>query len=251
MNLKTTLLAATAVIALGAAALMTSEQAGAADMSRGEVEKIVHEYLIANPEILRDMKTELDKKDAVAAESKAKEGIASEQNALTNDGYSYVAGNPKGDVTVVEFFDYRCGYCKLVSPDVQKLLEADGNVRLVLKEFPILSKVSTEAARAAMASINQGDGLYWKFHNAMFAADSLDSAAIYDVAGDVGLDVARLKKDMSDPKIDERIAQNHKLAATIGVDGTPAFIIGNQFIPGAVSSSDLKTAVDAQRGSGG
>lgn len=238
--------------AVGAVALLAAlpATASAAELNRAEVEKIVREYLLANPEILREMSLELQKRDQASAAEKAKTGIASAQQELLNDGYSYVAGNPNGDVTVVEFFDYRCGYCKRVTPDLLKLIEMDGNVRVVLKEFPILSETSKEASKAAMAALKQGGELYWKYHNAMLTADSLDSAAIYDIAGDVGLDVNRLKTDMADSSIEAQIAKTHELAEKIGVDGTPAFIIGDQLIPGAVSADALKAAVDAQRKGG-
>jgi protein-disulfide isomerase len=234
----------------GAALTMIALPHAASAMDKAEVEKIVREYLLANPELLNEMIAELQKRDEAAAGEKAKTGIAANRDALMNDGFSHVAGNPDGDVTVIEFFDYRCGYCKKVAPDVIALLDQDKGVRLVLKEFPILSKTSEEAARAAMASLNQGGDLYWKFHNAMLMADSLDSAAIYDIAAGQGLDLARLKKDMADPSIDEKLKKTRDLAKQIGVDGTPAFIIGDRLVPGAVAVDELKTLVDAQRSGG-
>ena len=234
----------------GAALTMVALPVAAMAMDKAEVEKIVREYLLANPEILNEMIAELQTRESAAAGEKAKTGIAANHDAIINDGFSHVAGNPAGDVTVVEFFDYRCGYCKKVSPDVIALLAKDTGVRLVLKEFPILSKTSEEAAKAAIASQNQGGDLYWKFHNAMLAADNLDSAAIYDIAAAQGLDMARLKKDMADPSVDEKLKKTHDLAKQIGVDGTPAFIIGDQLVPGAVAVDELKTLVDAQRSGG-
>lgn len=236
--------------AAGTALILTPVGAlpAAAEMDRAEVEKIVREYLLANPEILNEMIAELQEREQMSAAEKAKTGIAQNKEALYNDGFSHVAGNPNGDVTLIEFFDYRCGYCRKVRPELVTLMEQDGGVRLILKEFPILSPTSHEAAKAAIASMNQGGELYWKFHQAMLAADGLDSPTIYDIAADVGLDVERLKKDMEDPSVEQKIAQNHELAEKLGVDGTPAFIIGDKLYPGALGVDEMKELVAAQRG---
>ena len=186
-------------------------------------------------------------KEASAAAA-AKSGIADNQDALLKDGYSYALGNPNGDVTVVEFFDYRCGYCKKVRDDIVALVAADSNVRVVFKEFPILGATSLEASKAAIASRKQGDDKYWAFHQAMLGADSLDSAAIYDIAAGQGIDVAKLKADMEAPEVTDVITKNHDLAEKIGVDGTPAFIIGDKLYPGALGVDELKSAVTEHRG---
>lgn len=237
-----------AAAALSLLLLPSAPVALAAD--KAEVEKIVHDYLLAHPEILNEMIAELNKREDADKQAKAQDGIAANKDAIYNDGYSYAAGNPNGDVTVVEFFDYRCGYCKKVRPELLELLEKDPGVRLVLKEFPILSKVSDEAAKAAIASLNQGGDLYWKFNNAMLSADDLDSDGIYSLAAASGLDLARLKKDMEDPGVAKKIADNHALAGKLGIDGTPAFVIGDKLVPGAVSVDELKEMVDAERNGG-
>ncbi|MFT3808882.1 MAG: DsbA family protein [Micropepsaceae bacterium] len=217
-------------------------------MDRTEVEKIVREYLLANPEILNEMLTELRAREEANAAETAKSAIAGNQDALLKDGFSYVGGNPNGDVTVVEFFDYRCGYCKKVRDDIVTFMAADSGVRVVFKEFPILGAVSLEASKAAIASRKQGDDKYWAFHQAMLGADSLDSAAIYDIAAGQGIDVAKLKADMEAPEVTDIITRNHDLAEKIGVDGTPAFIIGDKLYPGALGVDDLKSAVSEHRG---
>ena len=238
--------------AAGTALILTPVGAlpAAAVMDRAEVEKIVREYLLANPEILNEMIAELQEREQMSAAEKAKTGIAQNKEALYNDGFSHVAGNPNGDVTLIEFFDYRCGYCRKVRADLVTLMEQDSGVRLILKELPILSEASHEAAKAAIAAQNQGGDLYWKFHQAMLEADGLDSAAIYDIAAGVGLDVARLKTDMEDPAVEKKIEQTHDLASKIGVDGTPAFIIGDKLVPGALDADGLKELVEAQRSGG-
>ncbi len=238
--------------AAGTALILTPVGAlpAAAEMDRAEVEKIVREYLLANPEILNEMIAELQEREQMSAAEKAKTGNAQNKEALYNDGFSHVAGNPNGDVTLIEFFDYRCGYCRKVRADLVTLMEQDSGVRLILKELPILSEASHEAAKAAIAAQNQGGDLYWKFHQAMLEADGLDSAAIYDIAAGVGLDVARLKTDMEDPAVEKKIEQTHDLASKIGVDGTPAFIIGDKLVPGALDADGLKELVEAQRSGG-
>ncbi len=232
----------------GAALLSAVPHAIAADMSRAEVEKIVREYLLANPEILNEMLSELKAREEANATDRAKAAITDNRDALLNDGYSYVAGNPNGDVTLVEFFDYRCGYCKKVRDDVVNFMGADTNVRVVFKEFPILGAASIEASRAAIASRKQGDDKYWAFHQAMLGADGLDSDAIYDIAAGQGIDVAKLKEDMKAPEVDQVITKNHELAEKIGIDGTPAFIVGDQLYPGALDADELKAIVAAHRG---
>jgi len=233
---------------LGAGLLLAVPHAGAADINRGEVEKIVREYLLANPEILNEMLSELKSREDAGADKKAKDAIAGNRDMLLNDGYSYVAGNPNADVTVVQFFDYRCGYCKKVRDDVVEVIGADSNLRVVFKEFPILGAKSVEASRAAIASRKQGDDKYWALHNAMLGADSLDSEAIYDIAAGLGIDVAKLKEDMKAPEVDEIIRKTRDLAELIGVDGTPAFIVGDQLYPGALDAEELKAAIDEHRG---
>ena len=243
MRLKATILAA-----VGALALLAPLPAAAKEMEREDIEKIVRDYLLANPEILNEMIAELQAREQKTANEKAQTGIAENKDALFNDGFSYVAGNPNGDVTLVEFFDYRCGYCKKARPEILALLEADKGVKVIMKELPILSKVSEEAAKAAIAAQNQGGDAYWKLHQAMLSADDLDSDAIYDIAGGLGLDVARLKKDMEDPSVADKIKKTHELAEKLGVDGTPAFIIGDQLVPGFMTGDELKDLVAAHRG---
>ena len=232
----------------GAALLSAVPHAIAADMSRAEVEKIVREYLLANPEILNEMLSEMKASEEANDTDRAKAAIASNRDALLNDGYSYVAGNPNGDVTLVEFFDYRCGYCKKVRDDVVNFMGADTNVRVVFKEFPILGAASIEASRAAIASRKQGDDKYWAFHQAMLGADGLDSDAIYDIAAGQGIDVAKLKEDMKAPEVDQVITKNHELAEKIGIDGSPAFIVGDPLYPGALDADERKAIVAAHRG---
>lgn len=236
---------AAAFLLLGALTVTATAARAADDIDparRAEVETIVHDYLLRNPEVLVEAITALESKQK-AEENKAAQGkIASNRDALLRDSRDQVIGNPKGDVTLVEFFDYRCGYCKHAQPDVLALVAEDPKLRVVLKEFPILGPDSVIASRVAQAAIAQGK--YEALHNALFAATGkLDSAKIFEIAGSVGLDQARLKADMQAPAIDKQIEDNHALAETLGISGTPAFIVGDQLIPGAMPIDTLRKAV--------
>ena len=208
--------------------------------------QIVREYLLENPEVMIEVFERLEVQQAAVEKQAAQAAIASNADGLFNDDYSYVYGNPDGDVTVVEFFDYKCGYCKRAVKDVIAAVEEDGNIRLVYKEFPILSEQSEIAARVAMAAISQNK--YMELHLALMATSGdLDEDRIMRIADDAGLDTDRLKQDMKDPGIEAAIERNHQLAREIGIDGTPAFIIGNQLVPGAVSKERLLEVVEQER----
>jgi protein-disulfide isomerase len=218
--------------------------------NRGQVEEIVREYLLEHPELLVEVMGKLEEKENAERQAVAKDLIAKNRSQLNNDGYSYVAGNQAGDVTVIEFFDYNCGYCKKVRPALLQLLDEDKNVRLVLKEFPVLhdrTPGSMVAARAAAAAVAQGEK-YWSFHNELLSHEGvITEDVVYEVAGKVGLDVGRLKTDMSDPNIAQRIDKNHKMAEDLKIDGTPSFIIGDALVPGAVDLDELKKLIAEAR----
>ena len=202
---------------------------------RAEVEQIIHDYLIAHPEVIPEAIQVLRERQTGSA-------IAQHANVLFHDPDTPVAGNPKGDVTIVEFFDYACGYCKIMLPHLQKALAADGNIRLVLKDFPILSDASVTAAKVALAARLQGK--YVPFHMALMGARGrLTDDLIYQTARDVGLDVAKLKTDMNRPDIAQAIQQNRQLASALGVSGTPGLVIGNNVVSGALSYGDLMARV--------
>jgi protein-disulfide isomerase len=157
-----------------------------------------------------------------------------------------VAGNPKGDVTVVEFFDYRCGYCKRVTPVLKELMAGDPNLRVVFKELPILSPESNLAAKAALAA--EAQGKYLPFHEALMASDSsLSMPDILQLATALKLDTAKLQADMNKPEIQAAIQKNHALAQAVGITGTPAFIIGPELVPGAIELPALKELIAKAR----
>ncbi|MCR9071983.1 MAG: DsbA family protein [Alphaproteobacteria bacterium] len=158
-------------------------------------------------------------------------------------------GNPDGDVTIVEFFDYQCGYCKTMMKPLLDLVQEDGNIRLILKEFPILGPESETAAVASLAAQRQGK--YEIFHTALLGLRGrLSTEAIWQVALEAGLDIETLKKDMADPVLQQHIRKSYQLAQALEIQGTPAFTIGNQIIPGAVSKEQLAELVAEARAGG-
>ncbi len=242
------------VLAFGGTALLApSAQAQSApgpsafsDTQRAELQRMVHDYILENPEVVMEALTRLQARQEQADEQQQRQQVASSSAQLFRSTDSPVMGNPNGDVTLVEFFDYQCGYCKRVFESVVQLSNSDPNLRIVLKEFPILGPASVTAARAALAAREQGR--YVEYHNALMAyRGALNDDAIFALAGQVGLDVDRLRRDMDSPAVSREINANLELARTLGIRGTPAFVIGDRVIPGAVSLDVLRQLVAEQR----
>ena len=212
-----------------------------------QVERLIREYLLANPELLSEMSNRLRAKQEQATAARMKEVVATRRAELVSDPNSYVAGNASGDVTIVEFFDYQCGYCKRVHPALTTLLKQDPGVRLVLKELPVLGPASETAARAAVASLAQ-PGKYHAFHTALMQhQERLDEASVLAIAGRVGVDVTKLSADMKSDRVAAVLKANRELATALGVNGTPAFVIGDRLVPGAVPLERLVELVAQQR----
>ena len=208
----------------------------------------VRSYLLENPEVIMEAIQILEQRRNEAAAEQQREVIAQNAEELFESEASYVAGNPEGDVTVVEFLDYRCPYCKQAHSEVKRLLEEDPNVRLVVKEYPILGPESVAAARLALAALEQDPEDFGDLHEALMTYDGqLTEQAAYRVAEDQGYDVEKLRKAAADPAIEERIQSNYALAAKLGIQGTPAFVLRDRVIPGFVAFDELSAAVDAQR----
>lgn len=227
--------------------------ASAADFTkkqRAEIGQIVHDYLLANPELLVEVSKELDKRQKDAEDKQRNDAVARNADQIFRESIDLVAGNPKGDVTMVEFFDYNCAWCKKGLPEVLKLIDGDKNLRLVMKEFPIFGEESEYAARAALASRKQDK--YWPFHLAMLGhAGKVNKAAVDQIAKDVGLDLAQLKQDMEAPEVRETIARNQKLAEDLAITGTPAFVIDKTVIPGYLPADGLAAVIKDVRDGGG
>ena len=177
-----------------------------------------------------------------------RQALADNRAKLEHDPRDYVAGNPNGKVTLVEFFDYRCPYCKASLPELEKLLQSNKDVRLVLKEFPILGQDSVLASHAALAAVGQGK--YWEFHQALMEhRGAFDMEVIKSIAAKAGLDPAKLEADMGQQQIEPLISANHKLAQTLDVSATPTFVIGDEVVEGAVPLERLKELIQKARGS--
>jgi protein-disulfide isomerase len=246
MKLSTARFAAAALLAVLAAAPVLAFS----DAEKKDIGAVVKQYLIEHPEAIQDAINELKRRQE---ESDAKaQSAAIKQNAaeIFRSKADLVGGNPKGKVTMVEFFDYNCGYCKHAFPDVMKMIKTDPDLRLVMKEFPILGPGSTFASRAALASRKQGK--YWEYHLAMMGHEGkMDAEAALSIARDVGLDVDELKRDMDSAEVTAVIDANMKLAETLTIQGTPAFIVDRTLIPGAIGYDGLTAAVKDVRDTGG
>ena len=243
--------AALAVVALVGLAFVSlpfaqAQTSSFTDAEREEIGDVVREYLLANPEIVLDVLNELQRRDEQAEAERSRAAIIANSSALYENPDTPFIGNPDADVVLVEFFDYNCGFCKRMLEPVMQLVEDDPNLRIVLKEFPILGPESMVAARAALAMERQG--LYTEYHNALMTyRGRLDEAIILDTAVRVGGDLDQLQQDMDDPAIMEQIQRNIQLAQAIGVNGTPAFVIDDQIIPGAIGYPVLRDLVERSR----
>ncbi|PJK27569.1 DsbA family protein [Minwuia thermotolerans] len=222
----------------------------AAGLSRAEIETIVREYLIEHPQVIVEALQKMQEREEMAQAERTRRMIIAHADRLDDPTGRFVAGNPEGDVTIVEFFDYRCGYCKRVMPTLFDEVERDGNVRLVFKEFPVLGDDSVLAARAGIAAAAQGR--YRDMHLALMQTrGGLTEAKIMSIAGDLGLDTAELKRQMFSSTTEAEISANYELAQLLGIRGTPGFVIGTEVVPGAISPEQFRQFIDAARKSSG
>jgi protein-disulfide isomerase len=229
------------LLALSAAAIPVGAQAAEPDLPAEQVEQIVRDLLLREPEIILQALEELQRREAAEQAQRQQESIVANQEALVSDPASPVGGNPEGDVTLVEFFDYRCTYCRRVVSSVQALMQEDRELRIVFKELPVLGEDSVRAARAALAAERQGH--YTPFHFALMTSEDLSPDAIRRLAAEVGLDPDQLEQDMDAPEIQEAIDANYRLAQELGIEGTPAFVVGDELIPGAVDKGRLESLI--------
>jgi protein-disulfide isomerase len=244
MRALLTAAAMAAILAVPAAA-ETSGEAGA--LPREEIERIVRDYLMREPEVIYEAIQELQKRREVAEADRQRQMIVTRADDIFRSGDDPVVGNPDGDVILVEFFDYRCGYCRNMVAGLRGLLERDGNLKMVMKEFPILGPDSTLAARAALAAAEQDGGKYLDFHLALMQARDLSEPAILALAEQVGLDRARLQADMRSSEVQRHLDRNLELARSLGISGTPSFVIGEHLIPGAIDIAQLEQLIAIQR----
>lgn len=241
------LLSVAPMLAWLAAGSALAQEGGAVfdDKEEEAIQGIIADYLLDNPElVLRALQILQERQQAAEAEQ-ARVALATHRDALERDPNSPVGGNPEGDATVVEFFDYQCPYCKRVAPDVERLIAEDEGVRIVYKEWPILGPPSVFAARAALAAREQDQ--YLAFHEEVMALDEITEASVLAVASDLGLDVEQLQEDMKAPEVDAHLEQTMQLAQALGITGTPAFVIGDRVVPGAAGYDALSGQVEAAR----
>jgi protein-disulfide isomerase len=233
-----------------AAAQVSTAPAPTAE-ERARIEAIVREYLLRNPEILQEALVELEKRQAQAEDRARAEAFQANREALYRSPGQVVLGNPQGDVTLVEFFDYNCGFCKRALPETMELLRADPRIRLVLKDFPVLGPGSVEAAQVAVALKLQFQGpKYLEFHQKLLGGrGQANTARALEVAREVGADMARLERDMQSPQVRATLAENMRLAELLRINGTPTYIVGDEVVVGAVGLDKLRENIIRARAS--
>jgi protein-disulfide isomerase len=212
---------------------------------KAEIEAIIKDYLLKKPEILREAISVLDARDAAAVAKEREKVVADSGTGLFNPAAQAVVGNPSSKVTLVEFFDYNCGYCKRALGDLVRLVKENPDLRIVLRDFPILSAESVEAAKVANAFLRQNKGeKFWEFHQKLLGARGhAGKAEALAVAKEFGADVDKLEKDAADPAVAAGIAESEKLAKALQINGTPTFVIGDEVVVGAVGYGDLEAKV--------
>ncbi|TRD23095.1 DsbA family protein [Palleronia caenipelagi] len=241
--------------ALSLAALTTlpalaQDAASMSDAERTALHAEIRTYLLENPEVLMEAIGVLEQRQAEEKAAGDAALVADNMDALINDGMSWVGGNPEGDVTVVEFLDYRCGYCKRAFPEVAELIESDGNIRFIVKEFPILGEQSLMASRYAIATHRiAGDEAYGDVHDALMAmSEEVTEDSLAELSELLELDHEAITAEMSAPEVDARIAASHQLAGKMSIQGTPSFVIGDELVRGYVPLEGMREIVAGERG---
>lgn len=251
--MRKSFLAAT-IVASGIAGIMAVPvQAVQADeMSADEkkaIESVIHDYLLNNPEVVVEAIRKFQASQETARAEAARQRLTELRTPLERNEGTPVVGNPDGDVTVVEFFDYRCGYCKRVREALTDAVNSDGKVRLVLKEFPILGPDSVTVTKAALGVFYTSPDKYPAFHDALMTSrGNLDEARVMEIAVSVGLKVDAVKTAMKDPRVELEIQHNMALAQALDISGTPAFVVGNELVPGAIDRAAFDELIKNARG---
>lgn len=245
-SLFATLLVSAAIVPFAAQAA----EEKARTYTKTELEQIILETILKHPEAIIESVDNMQRKQASQATNDAKQNIIAYQKSLFEDKASPVAGNPKGDVTVVEFFDYNCGYCKRSFDEIVKLTQNDKKVRIVFKEYPVLAPSSEIAARASLAMHALKPERYFDYHSALFRLGGrFDEDNLAAVAEGMGADAAKFKAKMHDASVTKHLEDTKELAAKLGARGVPLFVIGDEIAPGAISYEDMKSRVEAVRAS--
>jgi protein-disulfide isomerase len=239
-----------AAILFGAFAWLGAAPAFAAEFTpeqKAEIGAIMKDYLINNPDVLRAAIEALDKHDKQVEADARQSAVADQAGVVFSSPHQANVGNPKGDATLVEFFDYNCHYCKGALPDIAKLMQNDPNMKLVLKDFPVLGPGSVEAAKVATAVRNQLHGdKFWQFHVKLLGSHGpVGKAEALAVAKEMGVDMDRLNKDMENPDVTAGLEEVMHMADALQINGTPSFVVGQEVVVGAVGYDQLKQKLDS------
>lgn len=212
----------------------------------------IRAYLLENPEVIFEAVQILEERQAQAQASAEMDIIAANAEAIFDDGFSWIGGNPDGDITLVEFMDYRCGFCRRAAPEVEKLVEGDGNIRLVIKEFPILGEASMSMSRFAIATHQvAGDAAYKQVHDVLLSMNGDVSAPrLRRVATDLNLDADAILARMDAPEVTEVITRNRALAQVLNISGTPSFIVVDEVLRGFLPADEMGRIVEEKRDQG-
>ena len=240
--MKRTLLPALATMAVLAAPASALDLSSMSEEEREIFRQEVRAYLLENPEVIMEAVEVLETRQAAQQVTADKALIASHADDIFDDGFSWSGGNPEGDITLVEFIDYRCGYCRRAAPDVTDLVEFDGNIRVVVKEFPILGDQSMMSARFAIAAQQvAGEDAYKAVHDALIAfTGDIDETSLHRLGGSLGLDTDAIVAHMDSPDVSAVIAANHQLAQKLGISGTPSFVMGDRMLRGYVPREGME-----------
>ena len=229
----------------------TASAEGLTDMSEAEREAFhaeVRAYLLENPEVIMEAVQVLEARQAQAEAANDRQLVENNLTALTDDGYSYVAGNPEGAITIVEFLDYRCGFCKRSHPEVQALLESNDDIRLIVKEFPILGADSLLAARAATSILVHQRDTYGDFSDLLMEhTGPVNEDVLSELANEAGADAALMLANLEDDIVTQIISKNHELAQRMQISGTPTFVIGSEMVRGFIPQAAMQQMVDEIR----
>ncbi len=220
------------------------------DAERAQFRAEVRSYLMENPQVIMEAVNQLQAQEAEAQVQADFNLVSDNKEAIFNDGYSYVGGNPEGDITIVEFMDYRCGYCKKAFTEVEKLVNGDGNIRFIVKEFPILGEQSMLASRFAIATkIVAGDEGYKSIHDALMSFNSdITPTSLSRLAESFGLDAQAIVEKMDSPEVTEEIAKTRALAQTLAISGTPTFVMQDELLRGYLPYDQMKSILKEKRG---
>jgi protein-disulfide isomerase len=236
-------------LALAAPAAAQQQSSPFTDGERAALHAEIRAYLLEHPELLLEVIQKLEAQQQAEMARSDQALIAADAAAIFDDGFSHVAGNPEGGLTVVEFLDYQCGYCRRAHPEIAELVASDGDIRLIVKEMPILGPGSELAARAALATlIAKGPDAYAALHDRLMRLEGqLDDARLDTLLTELGHDPAAIREGMDDPEVDRRLAETRALAERLGISGTPTFVVGDRMLRGYLPPEAMQALVAEAR----